>query len=391
MNVMKNRIPLLFIIVPIFLLQASCKEKIEPGEVRESQALIKGVPAAAAAMTEQPLIYEAVGTVQAGISSKLASKLMGVIDEVRVREGDRVKKGDVLVVIDPRQVKAGVRKAEAGLAEAEKALAGAVSARTSAESEEKLAQITYERYRNLKDKKLVSVQAFDEIKARYDKARAATVQAEALVDAATARIRQAEADLSSVNVTRKDALVNAPHDGIITGKFIDKGDMATPGTPLLSLDTTIGFCVDMILPETYVGQVEPGQKVMVSVPALKTGPLWGNVCTIVPSADQKSRSFMVKINLPVERSVRSGMFARVTIPIGSVKKLLVPRKSILQRGQLTGVYTVDSENTLHFRLVRLGKSFGDSVEVLSGLSEGDRYVTVAGPSLSDGARVEVAP
>jgi hypothetical protein len=145
----------------------------------------------------------------------------------------------------------------------------------------------------------------------------------------------------------------------------------------------------MLLPETYISYVEPRQKVLVEVPALKTGPLEGDVCTLVPSADQKSRSFIVKINLPIERSVTSGMFARVQIPIGNSSKLLIKRSAVIMRGQLTGLYLVDSDNTARFRLIRSGKTFGDSVEVLSGLREGDRYVATPLPALVDGARIIV--
>ncbi|MBW1944517.1 MAG: efflux RND transporter periplasmic adaptor subunit, partial [Deltaproteobacteria bacterium] len=116
-----------------------------------------------------------------------------------------------------------------------------------------------------------------------------------------------------------------------------------------------------------------------------------NVCTIVPSADPSSRSFIVKINLLVERKVRSGMFARVKIPIGRTKRLLIPQKAVITRGQLTGIYLVDPDSIAHFRLIRLGKASGDSVEVISGLKEGDRYVVEPTPKLKDGAQVEVTP
>ena len=178
---------------------------------------------------------------------------------------------------------------------------------------------------------------------------------------------------------------------MVTGKTVDKGDLAKPGTPLLSLETTRGFCVDVVLPETYIDYVEPRQKVSVIVPALRTGPLDGNVCTIVPSADPRSRSFIVKITLPIEQAVRSGLFARAQIPMGHSEKLVIAQKGVVTRGQLTGLYLVDSESIAHFRLIRLGKTFGDSVEVLSGLKEGDRYVAEPTPKLQDGARVEVTP
>jgi len=351
---------------------------------------VKGVGLVTARITEQPVFYEAVGTVTPGINTKLSSKILGTIESIKVREGDRVEKGDTLVIIDPRQVIAGVQKAEASLTESKKALSAANSALDAARAEEKLTLSTYERYKSLIEKKLISAQVYDEVKARYQQAKANLAQAHARVDEATARIKQTEAELASTQVTRKDAVIAAPHDGIITGKYVDVGDLATPGTPLLSLETTKGFCVDMLLPETYIDYVKPMQKVVVEIPSLDTGPLEGGVCTIVPSADQKSRTFVVKINLPIDRSVRSGMFARVQIPMGQTRKLMIDQRAVIRRGQLTGLFIVDSDSIAHFRLIRIGKRFGNSVEVLSGLKAGDQYVAIPLPEISDGVKVEKA-
>jgi len=385
---MKHRFPFLFALFMLFF-PLACGDKIESGTTAKSPPVVKDVPVATALMTDQPIIYEAVGTVQAGIRSNLSSKLLGTIEDIHVREGDRVKQGDTLVLIDQRQVNAGHRKAQAGLSEAKKGLAAAISNRDAARASEELALATYERYLNLKRDDSVSVQEFDEVEARYRRAKAALGQADAMVEAATARVKQSEASLATARVNQKDAVITAPHDGIITGKMVDKGDLAKPGTPLLTLETTSGFCVDVVLPETYIDYVQPLQKVSVRVPALKTGPLDGNVCTIVPSADPRSRSFIVKIKLPIDRKVRSGLFARAEIPMGHSKKLLIPQKGVVTRGQLTGLYLLDSQSIAHFRLIRLGKTFGDSVEVLSGLKEGDRYVLEPTQKLQDGARVEV--
>ena len=389
-DVMKHRYLSLFALFMLFF-PLACSDKIEPGTTTESHPVVKDVPVAIAQMADQPIIYEAVGTVQAGIRSNLSSKLLGTIEAIHVREGDRVKQGDTLVLIDQRQVNAGLRKAEAGLSEAKNGLAAAISNRDAARASEKLALATYERYLNLKKDDSISAHEFDEVEARYRQAKAAVGQADAMIEAATARIKRAEAALATARVNRKDAVITAPHDGIITGKMIDKGDLAKPGTPLLALETTRGFCVDVVLPETYIDYVQPRQKVSVKVPALKTGPLEGNVCTIVPSADPRSRSFIVKINLPIDRKVRSGLFARAEIPMGHTKKLLIPQKGVVTRGQLTGLYLLDSESIAHFRLIRLGKTLGDSVEVLSGLKQGDRYVVEPPPKLQDGAKVEVSP
>ena len=382
---------LFFILSTLFtlILFQACEEKIKPGTTVGIHPVVKGLSVANAEITDQPVIYEAVGTVTAGIRSKLSSKVLGTIREVKVREGDLVKKDDPLIMIDQRQVKAELRGAQAGLSEAKKGLAAAISSREVSVAEEKLALATYERFKNLQKKKMVSSQDFEEKETRYHSATSSRKKADAMVEAATARIRSAEAVISSVAVSKKDAVIIAPHDGIITAKLADKGDLATPGTPLLTLETATGFCVDILVPETYIEYVQPMQDVSVTVPALKTGPLGGIVCTIVPTADPKSRSFTVKINLPVDMKVNSGLFARAGIPIGTSTNILIPQKAVISRGQLTGLYMVDSENIAHFRLIRTGKRFGKSIEILSGLKEGDRFITDPRVDLSDGARGEV--
>ena len=281
---MVQRLSCLLVLFAMFFMSA-CGEEIEPGNSSQSPQGVTDVVVETVHVTDQPLIYEGVGTVKAGISSNLASKLLGTVEAVRVREGDEVKQGDTLVIIDQRQVKAALHGAEAGVSEAKKALSAAVAARNAARAEEKLASATYERYLNLERQDSVSDQEFEEVEARYRQAQATLEKAKAMLEAATARVKQAQAALSAARVNRKDSVIKAPGDGIITAKMVDKGDLAKPGTPLLILETTHGFCVDVVLPETYIDYVRPQQKVSVEVPALKTGLLEAIVCTVVPSAD----------------------------------------------------------------------------------------------------------
>jgi multidrug efflux pump subunit AcrA (membrane-fusion protein) len=385
---MKNR---LWWLLPLLFFQAGCGEKIEPGTTSQTPPVVQNVGVETAAIKEYPVLYEAVGTVQAGATVNLASKLMGTIEKVKVREGDQVRTGDVLVVIDQRQVDAGYRQAEATLAEAKKALDAAVSSKDAALASERLARATYERYLNLRKEDSVSAQEFDEVEARHREARAGASRAEAMVETATARIHQAQAGLASASVTRRDAVITAPNDGVITSKLVDEGDLASPGMPLLSMDTTYGYRVDTILPENYFQQVKPGQSVRVTVPAFREEPVPGTIRTVVPAADQRTRSFLVKVTLPQDLPVKSGMFARVEIPLGRTAKMLIPSTAVIRQGQLTALFVVKDQDIARFRLIRLGKTSQEGVEVLSGLETGERFVARPDPKLRDGARVEVKP
>jgi multidrug efflux pump subunit AcrA (membrane-fusion protein) len=378
-------------LLPLILFQAGCGEKIEPGTTSQTPAVVKNVVVKTVAIKEYPALYEAVGTVQAGATVNLSSKLMGIVETVKVREGDRVKTGDVLVVMDQRQVDAGYRQAEANLLEAKKALDAAASSRDAALASERLARATYDRYLNLKKKESVSAQEFDEAEARYREAKAAVKRAEAMVETATAGIHKAQAGLASASVTRKDAVIAAPNDGIITSKLVDEGDLATPGMALLAMDTAYGYRVDAILPENYFQEIKPGQSVKVTIPSFREGAVRGTVRTVVPAADQRSRSFLIQVTLPQDLAVKSGMFARVEVPLGRVAKILIPSKAVIQQGQLTALFVLRDQDIARFRLIRLGKTSDEGVEVLSGLEAGERFVAEPVPELRDGVRVEAKP
>jgi RND family efflux transporter MFP subunit len=357
----------------VFLL-TGCGEKIEPGNVEPSKKERVKAPVVSAKIIIQPFFYESVGTVSAKTVSTISSKLMGSVREVFVREGDHVNRGDRLANIDDRQVGAMLRQAKAALAEARRAEA-------AADAGAELARATYTRYQNLMKDESTSPQEFDEIKSRYQ-------QAQAGLAAAKQRVKQAEASLSSAAVSAKDAVILAPYDGTIRAKMIDVGDLASPGKPLFTLETTGNYIVDLVLPEQYINTIVLDQEVTVTVSALNNKTFTGSVKEIFPAADAKSRSFLVKVGIPVDKALRSGMFARVSIPIGNTGLILIPLTAVIHSGQLTGIYIVDDTQTAKFRLIRTGRIFGESIEVLSGLKEGDRYVSVPPPNLNDNMTVE---
>jgi RND family efflux transporter MFP subunit len=385
---MPNRISSLMVISAIFLL-SGCGDKVEPGTTRESPSGTHRVTVATARIMAQPLMYEAVGTVQAGLVANLSGKYPGEVKEIRVREGARVKKGDILAIIDQAQARAALHQAEAAFSESKKAMNAAISGRDSARAAKELAFLTYQRFEKLRKAGAVGVQEFDEVQTRHQQADASLMQAEDAVAAATARVKQAEAAVASAAVTLKEMVITAPYDGIISARPVDEGVLATPGMPLLAIETITGFRVDTELPEANIDYVRLQQKVLVRIPALSDKLIEGKITIIVPAADERSRSFLIKVTLPPDSQVKSGMFARVQIPLGTASSMLVKKTAVVERGQLTGLYLVDSGKIAHFGLIRTGRTFGDLVEVLSGLKEGDNYVENPPLNLSEGDRVEV--
>jgi RND family efflux transporter MFP subunit len=337
-----------------------------------------------------PLIYEAVGTVQAETASTVAAKLLGTITSVSVREGDRVRQGDVLATIDERQVDAQRRQAEAALAEAYQAEQAAHAAREAAAAGAELAAATQRRYQTMLARESVSRQEFDEVDARRRQAQAALVQAEDLQKAAGQRVRQAEASLAAARVSAGDAKVTAAFDGVITAQMVDPGDLAAPGKPLLNMEKAGSHRVGIRVPEAYVRSVRTGQAVSARVEGPAPFSMEGVVDVMAPAANPSSRSFLVNVRLPPGTDVHSGMFVRVALAVGEDRLTAVPASALIHEGQLTGIYLVTAEGIARFRLVRTGRRLGDRVEVISGLAEGSRCVVVPPPGLMDGSRVEAS-
>lgn len=384
---MLQRTAIISMILTIIALPG-CSGKIEPGTTGESSSGVVKTQVSVAQIEKHPLLYETMGTVHAIAASTLSSKLMAAVKAINVKEGYFVKKGDVLVLLDNSQVGAQLQQAEEAAAEAVKAQAAAVSGADSARAAAELAGATYRRYLNLLKKESASRQEFEEIEARNRQAEAGRLQAEAMVQAASHRVKQAEAALSSAKSFNKDSVIYAPYDGIITAKMAEPGDLASPGRPIIGIEGIEGSYIELVIPETYVKTTGIGKEVGVTIPALNDLLLEGRVTTMVPAADSKTRSFMIKVTFPVNKNVRSGMYARVQIPSGEISVLSVPSSALVRHGQLTGVFVVDGEKKARFRLVRTGKSFGKSFEILSGLKPGDRFLSNPPANTADGMRVE---
>jgi len=374
-------------VLGILLLAAGCGDKIGPGTTAGKAPAVK-VAIAEAKKQTRPLEYEGSGTVQAPAEGTVAAKIMGTIQVFHVTEGDRVKAGDVLVTIDERQVKAGQHQAEAALAAARKAHDAAQAALKAAEAGAELARATEQRYRQLLKDQSVTRQELDEVAARTRQAEAGLSQSMAMAEASRHQVEQTQAALAAAQVAGADARVMAPYDGVVTARLAEAGDLAAPGRPLLTLARTGALRVDATVPESHAGAVAVGSGVRVAVDALGSSGFDAKVAAVAPASDPASRSFLVKIAITGANGVQPGMFARVFLPMGQEQVLAIPAAAVVRRGQLTGVFVVDKDNTARLRLIRTGRQFGPTVEVLSGLAEAERFVSAPGPAVVDGVRVE---
>jgi RND family efflux transporter MFP subunit len=317
---------------------------------------------------------EAVGTIRAAQTSQLASQTIGNIVELRVHEGDRVQRGQVLAIIDDAQPRAAVDRATAAESAAQQELA-------ASDSDLVLAQSTLTRYQALYDRKSVSPQEFDEVKARYQAALAHR-------DMTRAGQAQAKAALEQARTSFSYTRILAPFDGVITEKKADPGMLASPGLPVFAIEGVGHYRLEAAVNESDLRYVKMGEQVPVVVDALETSQQKGRVVQIVPVADSGSRSFLVKIELPADLRLRSGLFGRAQFSRGNRSSLLIPHTAVVERGQLQGVYVLDQNRIANLRYVTLGKSAGSVVEVLAGLQEGERLVAKPGELDLGGKRIE---
>lgn len=316
---------------------------------------------------------EAVGTVRAAQTSELASQVMGNIREIQVREGDRVQSGQVLAVIDEAQSRATEEQAAAALSAAQKEVA-------ATETQLALATATQKRYQQLYDRKSVSAQEYDEIKARYQ-------VAEARRDGARASEAQATAALAKARTSLGYTRVRAPFAGVITEKRADAGTLAAPGILLFVIEDQRRFRLEVNVDESGIRLVQAGKTVPVGLDALAGTDFSGTVARVVPAADPASRSFVVKIDLPVDTRIRSGLFGRARLLRGTRNAMLIPQSALVERGQLRGIFVVSDDGIAQLRYVAIGRTVGGNIEVLSGLQDGEKFAIAPGARELSGKQI----
>lgn len=396
----RGKLPLILFIglIPLFL--SACGSK--PQASTEKPPLVTGVQVEKIAVSTMDDFYEATGTVRPKTSTVLSAKIMGTVTSLRVREGDRVSAGQTLIEIDNRdaaaqlqKAQAGLRQAEQGTVEAEQAISAAQSGKAAAEANRRLTVSTLARYQTLLDRKSVSPQEFDEVKAKAQVAEAEASRAEKMLDMLSARKKQAQAqmdqakaDIASAQVAASFGRIVSPVSGIVTAKQIEAGATATPGAPLLTIEDISHYRLEATVEESQIGKIKLKDPARVRIDAIGGEDLNGTVVEISPAGDSMSRSYIVKIEMASPPPLRSGLYGTARFTSGQRQAMTIPASAIAQRGQLTGVFVVGDANIARLRLIKTGKASGDRVEVLSGLNEGERIVVDGVAKVNDGSRVQ---
>ncbi len=351
------------------------------------------VKVAASKVTRDPWTsgVELTGTVRARTTTAVSARATGYIRDLRPQVGDSVAAGQVLVVIDSRDLDAAARQAEAAETEARSAIAEVETAGRSALAQLDLARVTHQRMQQLFSKSSISKQEMDEANMRLKVAESAVESVASKRKQLDAKIAQAQEAVQISRLNKAYAEVRAPFAGVVTARKAEPGTLASPGMPLLTIEQSGAYRAEIVVDESKLRDIHIGSTVTVVLEALgKTFPV--RVTEVVPAIEPDSRGFVVKADLPAAGNLRSGLFVRARFEgTGAARQVLtVDASDVRMDGQLQSVLVADN-GVARERLVRTGEKQGSRIEILSGLNEGDLVIArrQATGSVQDGDRVEV--
>ncbi len=352
-------------IITLSLFMISCGSE-DKKAVADNSAPVSVKVSSVSSNSNNPFV-SASGKIEATNSANLSTRMMGFVNKVHVKVGDKVRKGQLLVSINNTDLQAKRAQVNAGINEATAAFNNA--------------QKDYDRFKSLFADNSASQKELDDISANYEMAKA--------------RLESANQMKNEVNAQFVYANITAPFNGIVTNKFIEEGDMANPGMPLIAVETPGKYEVTAMVPENDISQIKSGSKVDVLVKSLDRS-LKGKVTEVSTSAKNTGGQFLVKVVLEsTDANILSGMFTTIQFPVeknqDSETMVLIPQSAIVKNGSLKGVYTVSDQNRALLRWLRLGKTYGENVEVLSGLNADEQYIVSADSKLTNGTKVSPSP
>lgn len=306
------------------------------------------------------------GTVVAQQTAVISTRMMGYVDKIMVKQGDRVRQGQLLMVINSDDLKAKKAQAQAMVAQAEAAARNA--------------ERDYNRFKQLHASKSVSDKELENMELNNISIHS--------------KLQMALQGLNEVNAMLAYTHIKAPFAGTITSKAIDEGSMANPGMPLLTMEQTTDMEIKASLPENYIASVKVGDPVSIEIKSLNKH-ITGSISEVSPSSAMTGGQYGLRIALAPEarEGLHAGMYAGIKIAGkedgNSAKEIWVEASSIVKRDQLTGLYVLTPNQEAMLRWVRLGKENGDLVEVLSGLGEHEQVIRQNGAKLYNGKKVLV--
>lgn len=313
--------------------------------------------------------FTVTGQIEAAHSTNVATRIMGYITKVYVKAGDRVKAGQLLFTVNSTDIQAKQSQVDAMLKQAEAAF--------------QVAQKDYDRYTHLFKQNSASTKELEQITLQYQSAKAN-------VEAAKGMQHEVKAQLAYANVV-------APFSGIVTQKLADEGSLANPGMPIVTIEQEGSLQITANVPETEIASLAIGDMATITIEAANK-QFQAKLIQINPSSQFTGGQYVIKLNIPAQelKGLLAGMYTSInieakkaTIKSTTSGSILVPKAALVFKDQLVGVYTISAQNTALLRWLRIGKTQGDQVEVLSGLANNEKYIIKANGNLYNGAKVNI--
>lgn len=357
-------IPIVSTLIAVSLLATACSSENFDKEGRNTEPVF--VSLASPSYTVENGVH-ASGQVESVETANISTRVMGQIMKINVKPGDQVKAGQVLLTINNQDMSAKGAQAKAMIAEADAHL--------------KSAHKDYQRFTTLYEQQSASAKELDNVTLQYQ--------------AALARVEAAKQMHNEVKAIMAYTSLTAPFSGVVTQKIAEEGALASPGMPLLVIEKSDNFQVSASVAESEIGKIKLNSVVHLNIKSIGK-EFDGRVSEISPSSQLSGGQYMIKVSIPPSQSkdLYAGMYVTIFVPVsgdesqsGESNSILVPRTAIVTKDQLNGLYTVSTNNTALLRWVRLGKVYGDDIEVLSGLDKTDQFIVSADGVLYNGVPV----
>ena len=319
----------------------------DTGYIEALKKIEAPIPVSSMTITPKTIdaVVSAVGTLSSRNSSVLSSKIMGKVVALHVKEGDHVSAGKLLLKIESGEISAQVFQAQAAYNNA---------------------KLQYDRMKRLFDEK-------------------AATQME--MDQATLGLESANAGLNGAKAMESYTIIEAPISGRIVEKRINLGEMALPGQPIIKIEDNRNLRLEVTVRERDLQYIQAGKPVIVRIDALAGRDIKAIVAQVVPAADIRTHSFIVKIDVPSDKSLITGMYGKALFSIGKREAILVPKAAIVEQSGISGVYIISADESAVFQMIQLGDTIGDSVEAVTGLKPGDQVIVSRHETRLDGRKV----
>jgi multidrug efflux pump subunit AcrA (membrane-fusion protein) len=377
-EVLKGVGSLLLLLFMMAWLSGAFIGKVKPGEAKLPEPDIKPKETSQVREVTYPFEAEQVGTIRTKSDTWVSSRIMAQVKEILVSEGAFVKGLEtgtptILARLDDRDLRAKVQQAESNLQAARRAVEMAKAQLASAQAQRERVSADYQRYRELYKQGAATAQQLEHMRAQFITAEAQYSAARSDLSRMEAQAAQAEAALAEARTMLDYTVIRAPFSGKVVKKTIEVGTMVSPGQPLFYIESPSQPELHAWVAESLIPFISVGERFDVTIDAIKR-TIPGVVREIVPQSESPTRTVLVKIALPPDKELVNGLFGRFTISYGSYSTLVIPKQAVKEVGQVRIVHVRKSDGSISRRFVTVGRTHGDLVEVLTGLTAGEEVI-----------------